>query len=179
MQLKTVSYQEMTRNSDLNEKNRKFTIAYTGAVGFSNAMDYLIKAAAILKDYLDIQFLIVGDGPAKNFLREQSKDNPNVVFMNKIPKEEVSKLLKEVDLGFISWKNIKLYNYGIAANKYNDYMLAGLPIISASNVADDPVVIADCGIQVPAEDENSIAEAILKLYSMNPEERSKLGGKRL
>ena len=46
--------------------------------------------------------------------------------MTKIPKEDVSKLLKEVDVGFISWKNIKLYNYGVAANKYNDYMLARL-----------------------------------------------------
>jgi glycosyltransferase involved in cell wall biosynthesis len=92
-----------------------------------------------------------------------------------MPKEDVIKLLKEVDVGFISWKNLTLYNYGIAANKYNDYMLAGLPIISASNVNDDPVVIANCGIQVPAENENRIAKAIIKLYSMSPQERKRLG----
>lgn len=166
---------EFQRISKENSHGRKFTIIYTGAVGTANAMEYLIKSADILREHKDIKFLIVGDGPSKESLIDLSKNNPQVLFMNKVPKEEVPRLLRDVDAGFISWKAIELYNYGVAANKYNDYMLAGLPIISASNIPDDPVTIAKCGLRVPAEDEKSIAEAILKLQSMHPDERNKLG----
>lgn len=156
-------------------ENPKFIIAYTGAIGFSNAMEYFIKAAELLKSYTNIEFLIVGDGPAKSSLKEMARELPHVIFKNKIPKSDIAKLLKQVDAGFISWKNIRIYNYGVSANKYNDYMLAGIPIISASNIGDDPVVAGNCGIQVPAEDERNIAEAILKLYSMDPVERKRIG----
>ena len=156
-------------------ENPKFIIAYTGAIGFSNAMEYFIKAAELLKSFPNIEFLIVGDGPAKSSLKEMARELPNVIFKNKIPKSDIAKLLKQVDAGFISWKNIRIYNYGVSANKYNDYMLAGIPIISASNLAVDPVVAGNCGIQVPAEDERNIAEAILKLYFMDPVERKRIG----
>jgi glycosyltransferase involved in cell wall biosynthesis len=166
---------EYQRSSKECKQGKEFILVYAGAVGFSNAMEYLIKAADLLREQTDIKFLIIGDGPAKESLKAMSKGNPQVIFMNKIPKEEVARILKNVDVGLISWKAITLYNYGIAANKYNDYMLAGLPIISASNIVEDPVVIANCGLHVPAEDEKCIAEAILDLYFMHPEERSNFG----
>src|SRR5690606_26096320 len=40
----------------------KFIVGYTGTLGFSNALDTLIEAANILRDYSDIAFVIVGDG---------------------------------------------------------------------------------------------------------------------
>lgn len=157
------------------KENDKFIVVYAGAVGFSNAMEYFVKAAEILKEYKNIELLIIGNGPAKNSLVEMSKGLPNIIFRDKIPKDAIQSLLKEVDAGFISWKNIRLYDFGVSANKYNDYMLAGIPIISASNIYDDPVTVGNCGIQVPAEDERSIADAIIKLYEMDPVERQMLG----
>jgi len=153
---------------------RKFTVAYAGALGYANAMDSFIKAAGLLKEY-DIEFLVIGNGPERSNLQKLARNNPKVKFIDKIPKEDVLELLTNVDAGFIGWLNLKLYDYGVSANKYNDYMLAGIPIISSSNIRNDPVKMAGCGIQAAAEDENSIAEAVLKLYSMSPGERKQLG----
>ena len=156
------------------DQMRKFTVAYAGALGYANAMDSFIKAAGLLKEY-DIEFLVIGNGPERSNLQKLARNNPKVKFIDKIPKEDVLELLTNVDAGFIGWLNLKLYDYGVSANKYNDYMLAGIPIISSSNIQNDPVKMAGCGIQAAAEDENSIAEAVLKLYSMSPGERQRLG----
>ena len=155
-------------------KVRKFTVAYAGALGYANAMDCFIKAAGLLVEY-DIEFMVIGNGPERPNLQKLARNNPHVIFIDKIPKEDVLAILTNVDAGFIGWLNLKLYDYGVSANKYNDYMLAGIPIISSSNIQNDPVNMANCGIQVPAEDENSIAKAVLKLFSMSPGERQMLG----
>ncbi|HBE41704.1 MAG TPA: hypothetical protein DDW27_10970, partial [Bacteroidales bacterium] len=154
--------------------NGKFTIVYAGALGYANAMECFIKAAILLASY-EIDFLIIGDGPERAKLEVMAFDYPKIKFVNKVKKTEVLKVLLNADAGFISWGNYELYNYGVSANKYNDYMLAKLPIISSSNIPDDPVVLAGCGIQVPSGDANKIAEAILNLASLSVNEREKLG----
>lgn len=151
-----------------------FTIAYAGALGNANAMECYIKAADLLRDE-EITFLIIGDGPEKSSLQRLANHNYKVKFIDKVPKNEVLDILSNVDAGFISWHDLHLYDYGVSANKYNDYMIAGLPIISASNIPKDPVVLASCGLQVPAGSEKSIAEAIMTLFKMSPEDRKALG----
>ncbi len=164
------SFQEPSESA----KNNFFTIAYTGALGYANAMDCFVSAANLLKEY-NVEFLIIGDGPEKEKLINLADPYSKIRFRDKIPKEEVIQILKTVDAGFVSWRDLKLYSYGVSANKYNDYMLAGLPIISASNIANDPVLLANCGLQVPSGDVKSIADAILKLAKMSKEERNKMG----
>ena len=151
-----------------------FTVAYAGALGYANSMDSFIKAATLLKEY-DIEFLIIGNGPERSILQKLAGDNLRIKFIDKMPKAEVLKQLTNVDAGYIGWQNLQLYSYGVSANKYNDYMLAGLPIISASNMPNDPVIEAKCGMQAPTGDPKGIADAILKLYMMNTEERKSLG----
>jgi glycosyltransferase involved in cell wall biosynthesis len=43
----------------------KFIVAYTGTFGKANALEYLIKAASLLKNYQKIHFLLVGKGVKK------------------------------------------------------------------------------------------------------------------
>lgn len=153
-----------------------FTVAYAGALGYANAMECFIKAADSLRDE-EITFLIIGDGPEKSNLQRLANNHPRIKFFDKVHKNEVIRILSKVDIGFISWHDLHLYDYGVSANKYNDYMIACLPVISASNIPNDPVVEAKCGLQVPAGNEKSIADAIMTLYKMRPEDRKALGKK--
>lgn len=155
--------------------SHNFTIAYTGAIGIANAMDCFVESAVLLKDYPNIMFLIVGDGSEKDKLVTKANGLSNIEFKPKIQKGAVLQLLSQVDACFISWQNYEMYNYGVSANKYNDYMLAAKPIISASNIPDDPVVMANCGIQVESGNSHAIADAILKLFYMRKTEREALG----
>lgn len=162
---------------NVKEDNDKFVITYTGALGIANAMEVAVDAANELKEHKDIVFKILGDGPDKEDLmaRASSYHLNNIDFMGKVPKDEVADHLRQAQVAIISWQDSKLYEFGVSANKYNDYMLAGLPIISASNISSDPVSRANCGIQVKAGSGKALAEAVIKLKEMSSEERLELG----
>jgi glycosyltransferase involved in cell wall biosynthesis len=99
----------------------------------------------------------------------------NVIIEDKVPKAIVYNILMEADLCIISWRNKNIYKFGVSANKYNDYMLAAKPILSASNIDDDPVIMAKCGLQVEPESPQAIANGILKLKEMTQESRREMG----
>lgn len=165
------------RQQNNKEERDKFVLIYTGAIGIANAMDVAIEAAKLLQEHQDILFRIVGEGPDKQDLIEKAKAYhlENVEFVGKVPKPEVATYLNAADVAFISWQDSKLYEFGVSANKYNDYMLASLPIISASNIASDPVHRAKCGIQVGAGDAMAIKDAVLSLKEMSADDRKVIG----
>lgn len=153
----------------------KFIVSYTGTVGIANALEYLVEAGKLLKDYKDILILIVGEGGEKERLKELAKGYDNIRFLSAIPKRQIQSLLSLVDACYIGLKNKNLFKYGVSPNKIFDYMYAGKPIIHAINTKNDIVTMANCGISVEAENPKAVADAILKLYNMSPDERKKLG----
>ncbi len=152
-----------------------FNILYTGALGIANAMEFIVEAADILQSHTRVRFIIIGDGPEKENLVKQAEGLNNILFYPKVAKENLHFILSKADVTIISWRNKRLYEYGVSANKYNDYMLAGKPIISASNIKDDPVTLAGCGFQVPAENPKAIAAAVLKASQLPLEANERLG----
>ncbi|WP_297888152.1 glycosyltransferase family 4 protein [Sulfurihydrogenibium sp.] len=176
-----VDLEDMERTEPLNEDIKKqipmdkFKVAYTGTVGIANALEYLVEAGKILKDYKDILILIVGEGGEKEKLQKMAEGYDNIKFLPAIPKRQVQSLLSLVDACYIGWRNKNIYKYGVSANKIFDYMYAGKPIIHAINTKNDIVTMANCGMSVEAENPKAIAEAILKLYNMSQGERKKLG----
>lgn len=176
-----VDLEDMERTEPLNEDIKKqipmdkFKVAYTGTVGIANALEYLVEAGKILKDYKDILILIVGEGGEKEKLQKMAEGYDNIKFLPAIPKRQVQSLLSLVDACYIGLGNKNVYKYGVSANKIFDYMYAGKPIIHAINTKNDIVTMANCGMSVEAENPKAIAEAILKLYNMSQGERKKLG----
>lgn len=153
----------------------KFIVGYTGKLGVSNAIDYLIDTARLLKDSKEIYFVIVGDGQEKDKLKLQAKGLDNIMFINSIPKLQVQSMLNLFDVCFIGWKNEDIYKYGVSPNKLFDYMYSAKPIIHSINTTNDIVSLYNCGISVEAENSNAISKAIEKLYGMNESERNNLG----
>ena len=138
-------------------------------------MEYLIEAAEILKDNDSIHFNIIGDGPLKEDLQAKAAELNNVTFFPKVLKSDLKGIIQQADICYIGWHNKKIYNYGVSANKYNDYMLEKKAILSSSNIHDDPVLIADCGLNVPAADAKGIAQGVLKLQTVPKDELLQMG----
>ncbi len=155
----------------------KFIVGYTGTLGVANALDTLIEAADTLKDHADIAFALVGAGKEKPALQAQvkAKGLVNVFFIDPIPKVEIQAMLNRFDACYIGWLNDPMYQYGIAANKIFDYLYSGRLIIHSYSGACDPVAEAGAGLQIPAQDADKLAEAVLKLYQMTPAERAQMG----
>jgi len=155
----------------------KFIVGYAGTLGLANAMEYFIEAASLLQDNPDIFFVIIGDGYLRDELIKKASALNNVKFLEKVPRKQVQSVIRHFDIGFISSRNLSLYCYGGAANKFFDYMLASKPILAAYVENNDPIKLCGCGLRVAPEDPNAIKSGILRLYHMTPEERQTMGAK--
>ncbi len=165
----------ISRPADIPEG--KFVVGYAGTLGIANAMEYFIEAARLLKDHPHIFFVIIGDGYLKSDLQKQAATLFNIAFLDKVPRMQVQTVIQYFDIGFISSRNLSLYCYGGAANKFFDYMLARKPILASYVDNNDPVKLSGCGMRVRPEDPVAIRDGILRLYHMTPEERAAIGEK--
>ena len=157
----------------------RFTVMYMGAHGQANALDGLLDAAQIVQSrgYTHIHFALVGDGPEKQALLDYQRELglANVSFRDPLPKSQVPHALQRADALVLLLRDLALYQYGVSLNKLFDYLGAGKPIILAGNPANNLVAEARCGLSVPPGDVPALAEAIISLYEMPPEQRDAMG----
>ncbi len=178
-----ISLDELEQKKPLSDEiksfipENKFIIVYAGTFGIANALEYLLKAASLLKDYNDIHFILVGKGMEENNLKELAKnlELSNISFIPPVSKNQIQGILKLCNACYIGWKKEKIYKYGISANKIFDYMYSARPVLHSYSGEADLIKQANCGITVEAENPEAIADAILKLYNMPEEQRNALG----
>lgn len=153
----------------------KFIVGYTGKLGVSNAIVYLLEAAKILKENKDIFFVIVGDGQEKENLKNISKNLNNVIFIDSIKKKQIQSMLSLFNICYIGLQKEELFKFGISPNKLYDYMYSGKPILQSIDIDNDIVQESNCGLCVESENSYAISEGIIKLFNMSEEERKQLG----
>lgn len=157
----------------------EFLIGYAGAHGVANALNFLIEAAGFLRDF-PVKIVLIGDGPEKDNLQSMVNRldlNNKVFFLPRVAKASIPALLSYFDVLYIGLQKEPLFRFGVSPNKMMDYMMAGKPIINAIEAGNDPVAESGCGISVPAEDSQAIANAVVKLYQMDDKQRNVMGEK--
>jgi glycosyltransferase involved in cell wall biosynthesis len=155
----------------------KFLIGYAGGHGLANALDNLLDAAIRLRDDKDVHFVLVGQGPDKDRLKDSvlRRDLANVTFLDPVSKECIPDILSKFDALFLGWQKKPIYRFGISPNKLMDYMVSGKPVIHAVAAANDPVAEAGCGLSVAPEDPKALAEAILRLKQASEASLAEMG----
>jgi glycosyltransferase involved in cell wall biosynthesis len=155
----------------------KFIIGYTGTLGVANSLDTLISAAEILKEYKEINFVLVGKGKERDPLEKSVKRKglENVFFLNAVPKVQIQSMLNKFHVCYIGWNKEDLYRFGIGANKIPEYLYSGKPILHSYSGRYDSIFESQAGISVEAESPVLLADAILRLYSMSVEKREMMG----
>ncbi len=155
----------------------KFTVGYAGTMGSANSIDTLIEAAHLLRNNPEIVFVLLGDGKDRHALEERVRREglERVLFLGAVSKVHVLDVIARFDACWIGTRASPLYNYGIAANKIFDSLLAGRPILFSFNGKYDPVADYEAGITVPAEDAVSLVNAILVIRSLPHEKRRQMG----
>jgi len=157
--------------------NGKFIICYAGTIGYANALDILIELIKTLSRNDNFHFLLVGDGYLKSKYQKDLGDCRNVTFISKIPKLSIPSLLSKVHVCFIAWHRSKLYDFGVSANKYFDYMLSGKPVLVYSSGFTDPIVMSGGGIVVKEEGVEALHQDLVRLKQMTHKERQIMGQK--
>jgi glycosyltransferase involved in cell wall biosynthesis len=154
----------------------KFIIGYTGTHNLGNALEYLVEAAKKMSVIdKDVFFVLVGDGYKRDDLIRMASGLDNILFISKIPKQQIQDMLKHFNICFVGRNNSHLFDFGISGNKYFDYMMAARPILDSNNSKGGPAELADCGLRVEAESADAIVKGILQLKNMTEEERSEIG----
>lgn len=155
----------------------KFIIGYTGTLGVANALDVLLCAASLVKDYPDIVFVLVGGGKDKVILQQKAELDGlnNIYFVDPIPKVQIQTMLAKFDICFIGWHDNPLYRFGIGANKIPEYLISGKPVLHSYSGGGDPIALHCAGITVDAENAEALAAGVLKLYNMSLNERQAMG----
>ena len=177
------SLDEVEMNVPLNLRAQEFipkdgfVVGYTGSLGVANALDTLLLAALILKEFSDIKFVLVGEGNQKAVLKAIASQNglTNVIFIDAIPKVEIQAVLRQFDACYIGWLKDDLYRFGIGANKIPEYLYSGKPILHSYSGACDPVSKYKAGLVCEAENAQALADSIMHLYKMSDEQRQAMG----
>lgn len=159
----------------------RLIVGYLGTFGVANALDTLISAAKIIDDNSKIAFVLVGQGGEKEALKAQAGKllGRSIFIFDSIPKAEIYSVLKSFDIGYLGWRNRRIYDYGISPNKLPEYLAAGLPILHAYSGKDDPIKALEAGITVLAESPKNLAEAILYYLETFSFEKVDINNKRL
>ena len=169
---------DVIEEAPLRSEAAPFTLLYAGSHGDANHLDTILDAADILQqNHAAVRIDFIGQGPEKPRLmsRARSMGLLNVSFENPIPKHDVYSRLAEADAFVIALKRTSLYRFGISLNKLFDYMAVGRPIIFSGFAYANPVTIAHCGVCVPPENAQALADAIRQLASLTSEKRQTIG----
>ena len=153
--------------SELLDLNGHYVVLFAGNVGRSQGLTHVLDAAHLLSERPDILFLIVGNGVAKSSLKQKTEalGLENVRFLPFQPMEDVPEMYASSDLCLVPLR------HGIAQesvpSKVYTITAAGKPLVAAVDEDSDTwnfVEETGCGLLVPPEDPQALADAILTLY---------------
>lgn len=139
-------------------------IVYTGRLVPWKGVDTVIKIMPVLIEKLGkVHFLILGDGPEKNELKELVSSmnlTDNVHFEGKIEQEKIIDYLKEADLFVLNT------NYEGLSHTILEAMAAGIPIVT-TKVGGNPEILENekSGLLVNYDNKEELSRAIIRVLS--------------
>jgi colanic acid biosynthesis glycosyl transferase WcaI len=152
---------ELTRRWQLRGKK---TFLYVGTHGYYHGLEIVIEAASLLRTRSDIVFLLVGQGPERERLRDMARTRhlDNVVFGDS-PYDERPELYS------IAWASVVPLRDFEAAQAMRPAKLfpslsCGVPVIYSGRGETAHLIEAHrCGIVAPPNDPSALAEAVTRL----------------
>jgi Glycosyltransferase len=155
----------------------KFCLVYTGNMGPMQDVGNIVKAAALLTEYADIRFVMVGGGQNLEKLRRLAAELnlSNVVFTGPLPVERMSGILAWADGLLVNLMNdpYLLINF---PSKITGYMAAGRPIIAAADGEARRITLEhDIGLVCRPGNPAELADTIIKFYHLPAKERNLMG----
>jgi len=108
----------------------KLVLLHFGAMGKTNGLDFVIKAADRLEDNHDVQFVLAGDGNLKRTFTKKIKKLGlnNIEIIDAVPKEKLPELVAACDVAIVIFANFTVLENN-SANKFFDSLSAGKPIL--------------------------------------------------
>ncbi|MCR5808701.1 MAG: glycosyltransferase family 4 protein [Clostridiales bacterium] len=136
----------------------RFIVVYAGNLGRAQGIDTFIDAA---KKVRDAEFVIFGTGSSMHEYEERSKDCRNIRMLPLMPKERISEVYSMGDMSLVACK--KGTGVGAVPSKTFSIMAAGTPVLLSFDEGSalwKLIASKACGLCVPADDADGLAEAV-------------------
>lgn len=158
------------------EKPNPFVFEYLGSINSHSNVDLIIRAFAKAQLF-DAELRIYGGGNKKDECVQLVKDlGLNNVRFDYVQRDDVPQVQAEASvLALALSKGNGAFSL---PSKVTSYMLSGRPILASVDVESATtryINNAKCGIAVPPADEEALAQAIKRLYSMPSEQLAEMG----
>jgi colanic acid biosynthesis glycosyl transferase WcaI len=143
-----------------------FVVLYAGTIGIVSGAEVLVDVARIFSQDPGVVFLVVGEGRAKERIRERGKGLSNLRFFGFQPREFLAGMLSSADVGIMTL----LPGRGRTSvpSKVLGYMAVGVPVVVSCDADSDSARLirdAECGAVAPPADASAISDALRKLKS--------------
>ncbi|EJL81446.1 glycosyltransferase [Herbaspirillum sp. CF444] len=154
-----------------------FSVVFAGNVGAAQAVDVIADAAELLRHREDIAFFVFGKGSKWDWLAEAADKRglSNLHLPGRFPVETMPGLMRQASVLLVTLADEPIFAATVPS-KVQAYMAAGRPIIASLNGEGARLIAeAKAGLAVPAENAAALADAVLQLADMAPEEREQFG----
>ncbi len=149
---------------DPRQKNDKFVVFFHGSFIPLQGIEYIIKAAKILENQNDIEFIIFGGGQVKEEMVRRARDLniQNITFMPHTPIKGVAEEVGSADVCLGIFGNTTK-TQRVIPNKVYECLAAKKPIITADTPAIRELFTEEDLMLVKAADEKSLADTVMRL----------------
>jgi len=154
-----------------------FSVVFAGNIGAAQAVDVIIEAASILREFKNIHFLVLGEGSRREHMLQEAMrlGLVNLHLPGRFPFEAMPGILQRASALLVTLTDQPIFAATVPS-KVQAYMAVGRPIIACLNGEGARLVLeAEAGLSAPAEDSKALAAVILELYRKTPEEQKRLG----
>jgi glycosyltransferase involved in cell wall biosynthesis len=154
-----------------------FSVMFAGNIGTAQAVDVIVDAAILLKEYPDIHFVVLGDGSSREGMLKQVQQRglTNLHLPGRFPVETMPNFMQKASTLLVTLADMPIFAATVP-NKVQAYLASGRPIIACLNGEGARIVVeAGAGFATPAEDARALADTILRLYRLPANEREKMG----
>ncbi|GAO34783.1 glycosyl transferase family 1 [Sulfuricella sp. T08] len=154
-----------------------FSVMFAGNIGSAQAVEVIVEAASLLEEYADIHFVVLGEGSRWEWMREEVRNRElnNLHLPGRFPVETMPGFMQKASALLVTLADQEIFKATIPS-KVQAYLAAGRPILACLNGEGANLITeAGAGLAVPAENARALADAILQMYRMPPEEREAMG----
>lgn len=158
------------------EENGRVDFLFAGNMGAVQNLDCVLRAAARMQPDKPFHIHFVGDGSEKEALELLAKDlrlDDKVTFHGRYPREEMARFYTMADCFLLTLRGGDMIGSTLPS-KAQGYLCAGKPVVGAIDGAGAELIReADCGIAVPAGDEEALAKAMTEVTDRFEDYREK------
>jgi glycosyltransferase involved in cell wall biosynthesis len=157
-----------------------FRVMFAGNIGEAQDFHTILAAAGILREEPRIQWLIIGDGRKKAWVEAEIERRglAGVVhLLGRHPPEIMPEFFARADVLLVTLKKNPVFALTIPS-KIQSYLAVARPVVAALDGEGGRIIEeSGAGFWCPAERPELLAEKILTLFRLAPEERLAMGRK--